>query len=44
MCRHIGYIGNKEFINKVILEKLRCGQAQLQEETFIKVANENDRG
>ena len=29
--------------NKVILEKLRCGQAQLQEETFIKVANENDR-
>ena len=30
--------------NKVILEKLRCGQAQLQEETFIKVANENDRG
>ena len=21
MCRHIGYIGNKEFINKVILEK-----------------------
>ena len=29
--------------NKVILEKIRCGQAQLQKETFIEVANQNDR-
>ena len=29
--------------NKIIVEKIRCGQAQLQKETFIEVANHNDR-
>jgi hypothetical protein len=29
--------------NKIVVEKIRSGQAQLQPDTFIEVANQNDR-